>query len=691
MAEIAKAYVQIVPTTKDIAKNIRDSLNGADGAFEEAGNSAGTSFADKLKSAFVKAGVAAFITKSVKDAFENGADFEQLWGGAKNIFAGMDTSKILADAKNAYKDLGMSVNEYLSKINDVGAAFKSTMGDEAGYATARKGLQAISDYATGTGKSLTTLSEKFTMITRSTSSYQSIADQFSGILPATSQEFLKQAQAAGDLNDSYTSLTQVPIAEYQQAVANALERGVDALNLTGNTAEEASSTLSGAIQKMSASWQNFLTSLTSKDLDVGDAFRGLLDSLQDVIRVATPMILDFAASIGEAIVEALPEIIPRVIDIFKDMFTQVANSLPDIWGRLSDTGKLFMVISSVIIAIKGVAAAIELCTKAQEIFNLVTDMNPYVALAVVVAALAAGVAYYASQSEFAANINKKLDRTILDMVIRFESLKAEIQEAGGVFEYLKEKMSTAFDGLDAKIKPAIESMKNSFKEFYDYLPAGMQKADADFIRATKAMFNKFKNELGNATNAVKTWSQEFVDGAVEAIRKMADTIITTIQELPDRIKQAGIEMAQGLLQGFEEKIDSVRNKIVDSVEEIIEAIKEVLNIHSPSRVFADEIGAQMAAGIGVGFTKEMPRVTSDIKNSIEDSLDAGSSTLRSALGSAQGTELGGSSLAREIAVELGRINLTTNVILEGDAGTFFRAMQEQDSIFKKSTGRSAFA
>ncbi len=109
----------------------------------------------------------------------------------------MDTSRILEDAKNAYKDLGMSVNEYLGKINDVGAAFKSTMGDEAGYETARKGLQAISDYATGTGKDIETLSEKFTMITRSTSSYQSIADQFSGILPATSQAFLDQSKACG--------------------------------------------------------------------------------------------------------------------------------------------------------------------------------------------------------------------------------------------------------------------------------------------------------------------------------------------------------------------------------------------------------------------------------------------------------------------------------------------------------------
>ena len=163
------------------------------------------------------------MTKSAVDGF---AEYEQLAGGAQKIFDQMDYSKIAQDANNAYKELGLSANQYLSVINDVGATFAATMGDEAGYEAARTGLKAISDYASGTGKNVNELSQKFTLITRSTSSYQSIADQFSGILPATSAGFLEQAQAAGFLSDSYTQLTEVPIAEYQDAVSKMLEQGV---------------------------------------------------------------------------------------------------------------------------------------------------------------------------------------------------------------------------------------------------------------------------------------------------------------------------------------------------------------------------------------------------------------------------------------------------------------------------------
>ena len=219
---------------------------------------------DGLKTA-AKVGLAAVgaaaagITALTTQAVNSFAEYEQLAGGASKIFDEMSQTKILYDARNAYKELGLSMNEYLAVINDVGATFAQTMGDEAGYEAARKGLQAISDYASGTGKNVDVLSDKFTMITRSTASYQSIADQFSGILPATSKDFLAQAQAAGFLSTKYRELTKVPIAEYQQAVSQMLEKGVEELGLANNTANEAATTISGSLAALKGSWSNLIT------------------------------------------------------------------------------------------------------------------------------------------------------------------------------------------------------------------------------------------------------------------------------------------------------------------------------------------------------------------------------------------------------------------------------------------------
>lgn len=340
--KIGEAYVQIYPTTEGIGDGIKNSLNGVSDEFDKAGTKAGNVFAGAIGGVLggaienIISSAISGAVKLIKTSIESSAEFEQLKGGTEAIFSGMDTSRIMNDAKGAYKDLGISANEYLTKINDVGAAFKSTMGDEKGYNTARKGLKAISDYASGTGKPVGELSDKFALITRSTSSYQSIADQFSGILPATSQQFLNQAQAAGDLSKSYKKLSEVPIAEYQQAVASALEKGVEALNLTGQTAEEAEHTVSGSINAMSAAWDNWVTSLTSPDLDTAEMTQTLVDTFSSVVENLTPVLMELMPAIVEALATAAVELGPVLNELVFEIGYQMAAQLPRIQERVKN-------------------------------------------------------------------------------------------------------------------------------------------------------------------------------------------------------------------------------------------------------------------------------------------------------------------------------------------------------------------
>lgn len=279
---------------------------------------------DGLKTA-AKVGLAAVgaaaagITALTTQAVNSFAEYEQLAGGASKIFDEMSQTKILDDARNAYKELGLSMNEYLAVINDVGATFAQTMGDEAGYEAARKGLQAISDYASGTGKNVDVLSDKFTMITRSTASYQSIADQFSGILPATSAGFLEQAQAAGFLEDSYKSLTEVPIAEYQQAVTDMLEKGVADLGLANNTAMEAATTISGSLAALGASWKNLITGIADSNSDLDGLMDDFIGSVKNATKNIMPTIGTALNGIGKLIQEVVPvamQYIPQIITEF---------------------------------------------------------------------------------------------------------------------------------------------------------------------------------------------------------------------------------------------------------------------------------------------------------------------------------------------------------------------------------------
>lgn len=283
--------------------------------------------------AVATAGITGLIGASVKGFSE----MEQLSGGAKKIFDEMDYSIIEKDATEAYKNMNMSAQEYLTAMNTVGATFASTLGDQKGYDTAKKGLQAISDYATGTGADIGLLTEKYKMITRSTSSYLSIADQFAGLLPQTTDGFLKQAQASGFLSSEYKKLTDVPVDEYQQAITSMLEQGVDKMGLLGNTTAEAEKTISGSFLATKSAISNFISGAGSID-QVVSSMTNLGNNVVKAIVEMAPKIVEGLIQMTNALIPQIPPLIngllPTVINGAISLLNGLITALPQIFQMI---------------------------------------------------------------------------------------------------------------------------------------------------------------------------------------------------------------------------------------------------------------------------------------------------------------------------------------------------------------------
>ena len=304
-------------------KDLDGKIKGVKGALGGIGAVAGIMGGAVMSATTAVAGGLYEITK---ESVKLSGEFEQLAGGAQKIFDEMDYDKIAQDARNAYNTMNLSASQYLALINDVGATFASTMGDEKGYNTAKQGLQAISDYASGTGKNVDLLGQKFTMITRSTSSYQSIADQFSGVLPATSQAFLEQAQACGLLSQEYTKLTEVPIEEYQQAVSGMLEKGVANLGLANNTLTESTQTLTGSIASAQSAIQNFLSG--------SGGFEEVVDTVVIAGQQISKKIIELLPQIVEGIVGIINGLIPQIPPLVEKLLPVVTKGLVDLMQGL---------------------------------------------------------------------------------------------------------------------------------------------------------------------------------------------------------------------------------------------------------------------------------------------------------------------------------------------------------------------
>ena len=591
--------------TPKIKETGDEAEKAAKGGLTSFTNKLGKGIATAAKIGAAAVGVAASaISALVAQSINSFAEYEQLAGGAAKIFNDMDQSKILQDAKGAYKDLGMSANEYLAVINDVGASFANTMGDEKGYETARKGLKAIADYASGTGKNVDELSQKFTMITRSTSSYQSIADQFSGILPATSGAFLKQAQAAGLLDKKYRSLTQVPIDDYQEAVAGMLEKGTEELGLANNAASEAMTTISGALTATKASWENLVTGLVSGEGDIsslvdsftksigalagqivpkiGTALKGassliseifpvIMEEIPKIITENLPKLVEAAISIIQSLVDGISQNQEMLMETAFETITYLATSLISMLPQIVELG-LDLMVSLAEGIVENVdellPAALEAITT---IGTALIDNAPEL--------INAGVELASAIMDGVLEQFQGLEPIIMGVVTAFGAYKAitlacEIaSKAMAAAQWLVNAAMNAnpiilIVTLIAGLVAAIITLWNTNDDFRNAIISAWEGIKETATSVFTAVASFFTETIPNAFQSMVDWIRERISSFISIGSQILTGIYNGIVGSVRNLYEAAIDIIKNLVQGIGDNL----SEIVSAGEDIIENI-----------------------------------------------------------------------------------------------------------------------
>ncbi len=612
----------IILTTKIDEKGLSEGMQTLRG---------GVLKAEKAIKGLAVSGAAAFAAIGA-GAIKSYADFEQLSGGVQKIFDEIDYKTIEKDASEAFKTMQMSANEYMEVMTSVGANFASTLGDEKGYEVAKQGMKAITDFATGTGRSVDELSEKYQMITKSTSSYQSIADQFAGILPATSAGFLEQAQNAGFLRDSYTKLTEVPMAEYQEAVTQMLTKGVDALGLTNNAANEASTTLSGSFSMLSGSWSNLLVAFANPDADLDAAINDFKESLTAVV----------------------DNLLPRVGEVFGNIF----NSIPTpILAVVAAIGSLVAGITAynAIITVKNVLDAVQAAgtwaaAAAQIGLNTAMLASP---ITWIVAGIAALVAAF---------------------VLLWNKCEGFRNFWSGLFDLLKE---TAAAIWKEHLQPAIQAIMESLSELWEKL----LKPIADWIGAI--FTEKFKSAFEAVKSIIQT-AKEIIGTVIDSIKNIFTGIIDFIigvftgdwKKAWNGVKKVFTGIINGIIGVFESMVNFIIrgiNRLISGLDGLVNKAGSVigLDIHIPT---IPEIKIpRLARGAVIPPNREFLAVLGDQKHGTN--IEAPAELIKQMV--LEALELRGS---------VPQNSGSTTVVLEVDGREFGRAVVEQGNKENRRIG-----
>ena len=121
--ELAKAYVQILPSARGMKDNLTKMLDNEMPSGDEPGQKLGESLVGGIKKVIAAAG----IGKIIKNSLSEGAALEQSVGGVETLFKD-SADTVIKNAEKAYQSAGLSANEYMETVTSFSAGLIQSLG-----------------------------------------------------------------------------------------------------------------------------------------------------------------------------------------------------------------------------------------------------------------------------------------------------------------------------------------------------------------------------------------------------------------------------------------------------------------------------------------------------------------------------------------------------------------------------------
>lgn len=540
-SELAKAYVQIVPSAKGIKGSISNALGGE---ASSAGKTAGKSIASKLVGAIAVAGIGKAIGSAVSSALKAGGELEQSIGGIETLFKG-NADKVKKYAEQAYKTAGLSANDYMQQVTSFSASLLQSLGgdtEKAGDA-ANQAVIDMSDNANKMGTSLDMIQNAYQGFAKQNYTMLDNLKLGYGGTKTEMERLLKDATKLSGVEYDISNLNDV---------YSAIHVMQEELGITGTTAKEAEQTLQGSFASMKASATNLLGNLalgknitpslmelvsTTKTFLLGNLLPmvgNIVGQIPTILQTLAPMLLNEGTNMLINLSEGFKNEYPNMLKTFMTLINDVGKWLIDNAPTFIDKG--FEILSNLIDGIlNGIPVMIAELPKVLNTFaQLISDNYPLI--------IAKG----------------------WELLVKF---------VGGII--------SAIPTLIANIPAIIGALVNTLMAF-NWIGIGV----------------KVIQFLGDGISSMINW-------IVEKGGSLVTSIADEIGKLPGKMIDVGVKLVKGLWKGIKSVKNWILDKIGEFGDSIVSGIKDFFGIHSPSRVFDKEVGKMLPLGLAQGIENNL--------------------------------------------------------------------------------------
>ena len=338
--ELGQAYVQIMPSAKGISGMIQKQIQPeADSAGKSAGLGLGKSMVTAVTGAIAAAGIGKMFASSISE----GAALQQSLGGIETLFKdSADTVKNYAN--QAYKTAGVSANKYMENVTSFSASLISSLGGDTAKAAelANTAMVDMSDNANKRGTDMESITQTYQSLARGNYAMLDNLKLGYGGTKSEMERLMKDAEKL--TGEHYT------VGDFADTV-KAIHAVQDSLGITGTTAKEAATTLSGSLASMKAAFSDFLGKL-SLGQDIVPSLNALADTTATFLfGNFIPMVGNILKGLPGAITTFISAAIPQISSGLKSVFSNLGVDI-DFSGLTSKFSKIIEVVQPIINGLK---------------------------------------------------------------------------------------------------------------------------------------------------------------------------------------------------------------------------------------------------------------------------------------------------------------------------------------------------
>lgn len=658
--EVAKAYVTIVPSMEGSQKTIATEMGAVvEPAAKETGEKSGKRFGESLAKGLkaTEAVIGAAMTAATAGAIATGKAFINAANSTAQYGDNIDKmSQKMGISTKAYQEWDFVMQHCGTSIESLKPSMKTlanaavkgsdafdklgisqqdiaNMSQEELFGKTISALQNVKNETERTalaskllGKGATELGALFNMSADETDALKQQVHDLGGVM---SDDAIKAAANYQDeMQNMKTALTGVKnsiMSQFLPGISSVMT-GLSKVFSGNGGVEEIRAGLQSVIsniQKMAPQFMSIATTLINSLIS---GFAPMLPSLvSSIFSVMTQAIVTVSSMI--------PQLMPVIISGIQGALSAVMQALPIIIDGLTQ------LVMSIVTWLSSGDNVSKMVSGLVALVSQIAD-----SISMVLPVLLPAIVEVISQLAIALTDEKNVT-TLINAAL---TLVGAIAVAIG----------KALTKIPALVKGVFSNLVNLMASFLEWIVPKVADGIANIV-------NKVKTFGSNLANSIKTW----FSNTLGKIGGFVSDIITKIKELPGKALSIGKDLIAGLWNGISDKINWIKDKIKGMGSAITKAIKGVFGIHSPSKIWREQIGQNLGLSIGLGFGDVVDDVKKDMMtdmNGLTASMtaDVSAHTSGDALGGPTTNYNGGAVTINVYAAEGQDVNSLANVIAE---------------------------